>query len=854
MKRRLAFFYLIGAASLLVAAMSLVDMFVEKPWDGITPAPAAGRRNAGILVDAVESGSGAARAGIAPGDRVLGIGTQIVNTPSEAAAELLRHEIGRPVRYLVARGEGTLHVEVVPEAILFGNQFFIFDAILAILFFLVGLFVLTQRPEEESAQVFFLLADLFLVFLLCRLRPSSYYWIDYFVQNAGTVALFLLPAVFLHFFLIFPERKVFNLLGEDDPYAEPPTAFRLRLDRWVNRSRLPFVLIYLLPPIAYLVHLAGNRAGQRTLSGAPAVNWILLGNYLVLGLLALAHSWLRATDEKKRRQILPVLLGSILGTAPFVFFSVVLPSLTRDDRFVLYGTLPLVLIPVTFGYAIVRYQLLNVRLVIRKGLLYALTTAFVTALYALAIASANRLLANSWGGSSVPAFALAVGVVLLFDPLRRRMQAPVDRIFFRERGDFTRAIREMSEAVRGELSLDRIKRLLTERVTAVTAASGAWLCLPTGDGDFLCETAGGEECPPSIPAGGTLADFLREGARPHRIDFLAARAGHDDGSAAFLRAAESSGVRLAVPMVYRERLLGVLFLKEKLSEQDYGREEQEMLSTLANQVAVALETAKLADELTRQVELARDLEIAREIQMSLFPQELPAPTGIELAAGSIPAMVVGGDFYDVFEFDGDPPAADRPLGLLLGDVSGKSIPASLLMVASREILWAAAHDGAPPAAVFRQANERIYSIKRRMFVALGYYVLDPKGRTLRYSLAGMPTPLLLRKGDSVARPLETPEHRLPLGALRDVPYDERTLDLVPGDLLFFYSDGFNETMDPAGDPFGDDRLGERLAELRDQPLERIGAQLVADVRRHSAGADPYDDMTWLLLRVTGTKP
>ena len=848
MKRGL--FYLIGAASLAVALMSVVDMFVPKPYDGITP----GESNEhGIEVLDVAPASGAEKAGIASGDRIVGIGEKILLRQSDAAAEVLRHPIGAPVDYLVRHGEKVAIVKVVPGAILFGNHFYAYDIALGLLFFLIGSFVLSSRPDDESAKVFFLLCDLFLVFLACRLRPSSYYWVDYFVQNAGTVALFLLPAVFLHFFLIFPERKHFNLLGEDDPYAEPPTAFRIRLDRWANQRRYLFALIYILPPIAYLIHLAANKNVPQLLSGAPAVNWVLLGNYLVLGLLALSHSWIRATDERRRRQILPVLLGTLFGTAPFILFSVILPSLTRDDHLVFYGTIPLILIPLTFGYAIARYQVLNIKLVIRKGILYALTTALVTALYAIAIAAANALLKSSVesiAGSSSLAFVLGVSVVLLFDPIRRRMQEPIDRVFFRDRVNFAAAIKEMSEAVRGEISLDRIKEILADRVISVTKASGGWLCLPAGEqSDLICEAKGAnDEPPPSLAIGGALATHLRSLAVPRKIDALQ-KLEQDLEGVDFLRTAAASGVRLAVPLVYRERLMGVLFLKAKLSDEEYGGEELDVLATLANQAAVALETARLHDEATRQVELARDLEIAREIQMSLFPRKLPAPPGIEIHADSIPARVVGGDFYDVLDFGGISGRPTEKIGLLLGDVAGKSIPAALLMVASREILYAAAHLGADPATVFREANQRIYSIKRRMFVALGYYILDPDSLTLSYSIAGMPAPIICPAGGRASYSIEPPLHRIPLGALKDVPYDARTFQLRGGDLVFVYSDGLTETLDPSGEPFGEERLSALLTRYRDEPLPALGQRLISEIRRFADGADPYDDMTFLFLRI-----
>jgi serine phosphatase RsbU (regulator of sigma subunit) len=125
--------------------------------------------------------------------------------------------------------------------------------------------------------------------------------------------------------------------------------------------------------------------------------------------------------------------------------------------------------------------------------------------------------------------------------------------------------------------------------------------------------------------------------------------------------------------------MGILALKEKLSGERFDRDDQSLLSTLANQSALAIETALLHDEMTRQAELKRDLEIARDIQTSLLPRNVPEIPGFSFFGGSIPARVVGGDFYDFIPFE------DDRVGVVIGDVSGKSVPASLLMVASKEI-------------------------------------------------------------------------------------------------------------------------------------------------------------------------
>jgi sigma-B regulation protein RsbU (phosphoserine phosphatase) len=170
------------------------------------------------------------------------------------------------------------------------------------------------------------------------------------------------------------------------------------------------------------------------------------------------------------------------------------------------------------------------------------------------------------------------------------------------------------------------------------------------------------------------------------------------------------------------------------------------------------------------------------------------------------------------------------------------------MVASKEIVYSRALTIRDPGLLFQESNRRIYSIKRRMFVSLGYFVLDPGAMSLRYAIGGQPLPILLRSGDGGPRPLDPPEHRLPLGAFREVAYDTREIFLKRGDLIFFYTDGFSEAMDEQMNPFGEERLMESLASRRDGSLEDLANGVLADIRRYVGGAEQYDDMTFLLLK------
>lgn len=838
-------YLVIGFAGLALAIASIADMFAPRPYDGIVPVPYSRR---GVEVRAVFPGGPSQVAGIRAGDCVVGIGKRLVNSTSDASAELRKHEIGQTVSYLFHRSpcgsdtRGDLYtVPVRLSSERLGGTTYLYSAALGFLFFFIGFFVFYRRPEDRAARIFFLLCVLFLLFFVCRLRPASYWWIDLFVQNTGTVSLFLLPAVFLHFFLIFPRPKELTFARPDEWTGEPPPRWKEKLQDFLSASPTLFYLLYSIPPIVFLYDVMRQLRGDRVaiLSGAPLSSWVLLGDYLVLGLLALAHSAFTLPDARERRQAFHVFIGTIVGIAPFVLFGIVLPSAFNIEDYVFYGIVPMIFIPLTFAYAIVRFQMLNVRVIVRRTFLYAATTAILLGVYAVAVAMANAIFAESRLSSS-PLFNFGFFLVgiSLFEVLRRKLQTPLDKLFFREKFDYQKALLEMSEAITGELDLGRIADFLTGRVAATMRLDKASVWLRNDEG--WLERRGRRD--DRVSPAAEIRRVLRQEGKPAAPDELCERVA-DDESRRFCDRVTAEGFHLLVPLVYRERLMGVLALKEKLSGERFDRDDQTLLSTLANQAALAIETATLHDEMTRQAELRRDLEIARDIQTSLLPRTLPIVPGFSFLGGSLPAKVVGGDFYDFISFD------DRSLGVVIGDVSGKSVPASLLMVASKEIVYSRALTTRDPGRLFQESNRRIYAIKRRMFVSLGYFVLDPDAMSLRYSIGGQPLPMIIRSGDGGPKLLEPPDHRLPLGALKEVPYDTVEMFLKRGDLIFFYTDGFTEAMDGEMNPYGEERLMKSFSDVRQAPLEEIARGILADIRIHVGGAEQYDDMTFLLMRV-----
>jgi sigma-B regulation protein RsbU (phosphoserine phosphatase) len=304
---------------------------------------------------------------------------------------------------------------------------------------------------------------------------------------------------------------------------------------------------------------------------------------------------------------------------------------------------------------------------------------------------------------------------------------------------------------------------------------------------------------------------------------------------------------LVVPLLLCDRLIGVLDL-ESSEPHAFTLEHERMLTTLGSYIAIALENARLYEE-ARESErrLRHDLDTAREIQRQLLPTGAREVPGLDLAAGYVPARELGGDFYDFL------PYGEGRLALALGDVSGKGTAAalygSLAMGTVREIVFDHACE---PACLLALLNQRLLAARLdSRFIAMLFAVYDASSRKLTLANAGGPYPLLVRKGRVEAILLEG----VPLGLIPDTQYDETTIDLEPGDVVVFASDGILESENPTQEEFGPQRLKDILASIsRVHSAREITEQILAATDGHSgAGTAPHDDRTLVVLRVTDDK-
>ncbi|MCP4899123.1 MAG: SpoIIE family protein phosphatase [bacterium] len=838
--RQMAMMLAPGIIAFLVALLSVADMFIPRPYDGVvleTDRPGSRR------VRAVVPTSGAEQAGIRPGDLIVGIDRDILTTTTHAQELLNRHRIGERVPYLIRSGGQVREVAVELGRRSIGDTSYLYACFLGFLFFLVGTFVVVRQPRLPATRAFSIMCSLFMLFLVCRLRPASYSWVDSFVLTTGTVALLFLPGAFLHFFLIFP-RPIWQ--WRRDPIADTLG--------WIAKHSSQLLPVYLVPPLVYagVVLLARQGGGSLALiSGAPAANWWVMVFYMALGMGALYLSSRHLPEVHHRRGAGLVFLGTMFGVVPFLVLAVAFPSFLHTERFIFTGVVPLIFVPLTFAYAIVRFQLMDIRVILRKSLLYTVSTALVTAMYALGIASFNWVFRGTELADS-PYFPVvfALAIVLLFEPLRHRIQGPVDRFFFAERLRLQRAMVEMGEAFTEERDLRPVVRQLVERLPELLGLHFSALYLIRGGS--LQRTAGPDSLPESIEDLPMVADHLQRRGSMMRLDDFAPLRLISHEADHFCSQMSGAGAEVVGLLATPRRTIGMVVLSGKTGQISLEREELDLVRGLLHQASIALETTILLDERARQAELERELKIAASIQAALLPGELMAADGWEVAAICQPAREVGGDFYTQL-----PGRQVGERSVAYGDVSGKSISAALMMMAAHEVLHSLALTHPDPEDLLHLSNERLYGLRNRggdlhggSFVALGFLTFLPNGGKVRYSLAGQPPPLVKRCADVEA--LCMPDHRLPLGALRQGGYEMLEVELEPGDLLLAYSDGVVDAQSPEGEFFGEERLVDLLNNGASSPQDAIEGVLQG-LKDFTHGKAPYDDLTLVAAQWTGAE-
>jgi sigma-B regulation protein RsbU (phosphoserine phosphatase) len=604
-----------------------------------------------------------------------------------------------------------------------------------------------------------------------------------------------------------------------------------------------------------------------------------------------------------------VVAGCMVGFLPSLLVTAVYfagPTRVGPDLFrwlSAASVLAFLVFPVSFAYAIVRHQVIPVRLIIRRGVRYVFVRRGSVLLEVVTVAAALALFLQYFFTYVRPSSGLVIGAVSgvfsvvvwnLTKALHHRVIAPaIDRRFFRRAYNAQQILADLGQALRQMTDVRGMTELACARVQDALQPENVSIFLrDEATGDFACVISSAHAdavratraCAEGLvlPREAFTVRRLRESAQALSVDFndpqsWASMLLASDMELSATRRLESETLRavntsLLVPVATKSELLGVISLGPRMGDLPFSREDRQMLTAVAWQMAFAFENSQLVRRMAEEERLRREIDMATEVQRRLFPECPPQLATLDLAGLCIPARGVGGDYYDFIQLD------DGRVGVAVADVAGKGISAALLM----STVQASLRSQAPT--VGERLTELVCSMNRLLnrstnsasYASFFYAQFDERTRRLTYVNAGHNPPLLVRAGGASAKRLEV--KRLAAGAddgggvlvssekeeagtallttggpviglFDEFTYDQESLQTQPGDLIVAYTDGVTEARNPRGEEFGESRLHDLVAARAGLSAEALVAEVIERLRQWCRDTPQHDDVTLVVMKV-----
>jgi sigma-B regulation protein RsbU (phosphoserine phosphatase) len=517
--------------------------------------------------------------------------------------------------------------------------------------------------------------------------------------------------------------------------------------------------------------------------------------------------------------------------------------------------LMLVFFPLTMAYVIVVQRAMDVRMVVRSGLQYALASGGIKILQIALVVIVVRLMQEFQMESKhrvegVAILATGIAIVVLLGRLARRVRQWTDRRFFREAYNAERILTELSNSVAGIRDTKRLIETVAVRVADSLHIPRVAFLLEQGGLFRPAYALGFGGTVPQVQLGEQAATIrtLKRLNGPSKIYFDDPQSWVHGTSEPEQTALQRMDTQVLLPVSLDRKLLGIISLGSKRSELPYTKADLQLLAAVAAQTGLALENAHLTESIRREIaqreRLDRELEIARDVQQRLFPQKLPHVNGLDFAGYCRPALGVGGDYYDFIHL------ASGSLGIAVGDVSGKGIAAALMMASLQASLRGQTIKPCETLAeMIHHINGLVYEASASNRYATFFYAqYDPVNRKLRYVNAGHNPPLLRRRKGDGCEFLRLEEGGTVIGLFPDYPYKEAEIEMHPGDILVAYTDGISEAMNHAEEEFEEGRLIEAIRTCPDRSAANISSYILEHVDAFTAGASQHDDMTIVVVR------
>lgn len=832
--------------TIILALLSLINFYfifevTPQPNDECLWIPKKGEDGkAHFYFDEVKFQGVTWNAGIRDGDELIAINERKITNVFVANYELNMMFEGDSALYKISRNGYEFETKVeVKKLIQIGGLSF---AILGSIWLIVGLIVMSAKPDGQTQVIFYRLGAtivLFSTFNLLLQQNTINPLFDYpllaaIIDNMWSFGAAFLPFVIVHFFWVFPKPK-----------------------KIINR-RFTKKILYGIPTVIFFAFLIPKIIWFYPEGTSPnfyyavyyQLTMLILLIASITGLISLFASYLKIKSAVERNSIFVILISYSIGVAAIIYISVIGAVLNPAAR---YNApeyfLPFILIsllPISFAYSIFKYSLMDVSDVIKNTILYGTATVAVAAVYFFVIYVLGQSVSSAIGTEyqGIIAGIIFIAFAMVFQSTKDKFQELLTRKFYPEQFVYQKVILKFSNDISTIVGLDNIVASTCKTFVEALKLNVFGIVLSDPETGYSFQEGKGVEAEGFnfIVHEDELKIFMQlknEINQPIVIE-------HTEFEKVFQNKQlfERNKIYTVIPLLIKYKVIGFLLFGLKHSGSKFAGKDLELLSAAANQTAVSVENARLYEAERDKLKMERDLENARKIQNSLLPSVFPEIKKLSLSGIMIPAMQVGGDYFDLIK------VSDTKLFVIVGDVSGKGLSASFYMSKLQTMMQLYATAEKSPKQVLMEVNKRIFtSIERNWFITISIALFDTESMKLTFCRAGH-TPLIKINNKSLE--YFTPGGigvGLEKGNMFDTTIEEMEIDLNAGDFFTIYSDGITEAMNKNREQYTLEKFSTLLKNCSNLHPNQIETEIINSIKEFQGKTPQHDDITLVLVKV-----
>lgn len=772
------------------------------------------------------------RAGIRDGDILLAIGNTPLASEGHATNLLNKYKIGDYAEYTIKRKSEIIKTKVlVKKLIQFNNLAF---TVLGFIWVLIASIVYLSRTKGKVQKAFFNIGAFFLIYFSFTILN---YLFTNIVINVSLQLLILLPIVYaalrlpfelLKLFLLFPfESSIFN-------------------KKWAEKS------FHYVPNVLFLIFsfylLFAKIFNYNLLFINTVLNSSLNLSYFsaIAGLIILIIKYFKL-DKDSKKPVGIIIVSFLLSILAIVYTIYIAPQIAdtffNSPEFYT-PILLIVVLPLSFAYSIFKYQLFDVSVVLKNAIVYATATISVAAIYFISIYVLGQTISTAIGTEYKGIIAGLCFVVfsMVFQKTKDNFVDLLTKKFYPEQFAYQKILVDFSNQVSTILGLSNIFASLQNIFTENLKVSNFAIYLKVNDNKLrLATSTENEKFPLEIDFEENSITSLTKNVKRDYLKLVIEKQEFGKYFDFDINDINTMGIYSIIPLMYHNKLVGMMMVGLKYSGSVFAGKDLELLTACANQTAVAIENARLYESEAQRLSLEKELDNARRIQQSLLPQNLPLLKDSDIYGLMIPAMHVGGDYYDVI------PINENHYYLVVADVSGKGLHTALYMSKLQTMLKLYCNYKLSPREILVEVNNQLCNtLEKGYFITATLCEVNISNKKIKFCRAGHLPYLFVNNGKVEEVLTKGIGLGLRQGSTFNSSIEERELEIKNGDVVVLYSDGVSEAQNADREEFSTNKLKKVLEESQYSNSQQIAEKILNEISQFRGTALQNDDITILI--------